>query len=511
MTRRGIATTIGAGASVLLLASLANAGHRAWHRAHDGMAQQGAANGQSETMAQRQEAAPAQHPVRKPPTAPVPPIPPMPPTPPTAPASPQDMAQGLADSMQVLGDSMGRMGREFGERMRVHFGPRFRDSIRAEVSRAVEQSKVMRAAAIAQARQASAGAKDHGDKHGIAAMIDRVRHDPEAISLPPTDSFATGDLKIVTDRAGTTGSVATVNGNLDVMGTINGNAIAVDGNVILHPGSHVTGSVLAADGEVQVMGPDAVVDGEIRSIQGVMGPAPVVTASATGSRASRTHDIKLAVSAFGLLMLLGIGVLTFAEEQLDDVTATLANRFGRSVCYGAVGQIALVPVLLALIVALAITIVGILALPFAIVGYAVLAAGVATLGFMAVAEATGTAVLRTPTQASLTRRGAQLRAIITGLGIYGGLWVLTAVVGANSGPGAALRGLVLCITLVAVTAGFGAVLLWRYELRRASRVAKSVSALPAAEAVWQTPTPVAGVAAARRPTPPAVTVSRPPE
>ena len=480
MTRLGIATLGRASAPVLLLVCLTAA------------------------------AASAQHPtVRKAPAAPA--VPAAPAAPAAPEASPEDMAQELADSMRMLGDSMGRMGRAFGEKMRLRFGPRFRDSIQAEVSREVNNSKALQAAGMAQARQASAGAKGHGDKPGIAELIDRVRKDPEAIALPPTDSFATGDLKIVTDRAGTTGGVATVHGNLNVMGTINGNAIAIDGNVVLHPGSHVTGSVLAADGEVQVMSPSAIVDGEIRSIRGPIGPAPVVTAAGVGSRASRTHDIKLAVSAFGLLMLLGLGVLTFAEEQLDNVTATLANRFGRSLCYGAVGQIALVPVLLALIVALTITIVGILALPFAIVGYMVLAAGVATLGFMAVAEATGTAVLRTPTQVSLTPRGAQLRAVITGLGIYGGLWVLTAIVGANSGPGAALRGLVLCITMVAGVAGFGAVLLWRYEVRRASRVAKPVSALPAAEAVWQTPTPVAGVAAARRPTPPAVTASRPPE
>ena len=421
-----------------------------------------------------------------------------------------DSMQMFGDSMSRFGDSMGRAGRQFGDRMRARFGPRFRDSLRAAVRQLVQQSATARAAGIAHARQAEADAK-HGDKRGIATLIDRVRHDPQAIPLPPADSFAVGDLKIITDAAGTTGTVATVNGDLTVMGTINGNAIAIGGNVILHPGSHVTGSVLAAGGDVQFVGTGAIVDGEIRSLKGPIGPAPVVAATAAASGSTRAHDIKLAVSAVVLLFLLGMGVLTFAEEQLDDVTATLADRFGRSLWYGAVGQVALLPVLLALIIGLAITVVGILALPFAIVGYMALAAGVATLGFMAVAEAAGTAVLRHGSQDALTPRGAQLRAIFTGLGMFGGLWIFTAIAGTTSGVGLALRAVVVCVTVVAVVAGFGAVLVWRYEIRRASRAVKTATPLPAAELAWQTPTPVAGVAAARRPTPPAVTTSRPSE
>jgi hypothetical protein len=298
------------------------------------------------------------------------------------------------------------------------------------------------------------------------------------------------------------------------VGTIHGNAIAIGGDVILHPGSHVTGSAFAADGEVRLQAPTARVDGEIRSIQGILGPPPTMAAAAARSpQSSRMHDFRLALSGFGLAMLLGIGILTFAEEQLDNVTATLTDKFGRAAWYGVVGQVALLPALVALLVALAITIVGILALPFAVVGYGVLAAGAFTLGFMAVAEATGTAVLRRrPSLVSLTPRGAQLRAIVTGIGVYGGVWMLTAIVGTESGMGVVLRGVAVAVTGVAVTVGFGAVLLWRFEIRRANRVAKAGMLPPAAaDAVWQTPTPVAGVAAARRPTPPAVATPRTPE
>jgi hypothetical protein len=344
-----------------------------------------------------------------------------------------------------------------------------------------------------------------GDSHtrhrgSLANLIDRVRHDPDAIALPAADSFVTGGLTIAagTHRLGT---AATVDGDLDVFGMVDGDAVAVGGDVVLHPGSHVTGSAFAAGGQVRLEG--GAVDGEIRSIEGPIG-GPVVAAGGkapVSSRPSRMHDFRVAFGMLCLLMLLGIVVLTLAEDQLDQVTATLADRFGKAAWYGIVGEIAVLPGFLALVVGLAITLIGILAIPFATAGYFILLAGASTLGFVAVAQATGTAVL--PRQAALTPRGAQLRAVVTGTAIYGVLWMLTAMLGDGSAIGMTVRGVVVVVTVVAVTVGFGAVLLWRFELRRARRQRLAAPATPADPAMWVTPTPVTGVAAARRPTPPA--------
>lgn len=403
------------------------------------------------------------------------------------------------------------MGQQLGERMRHRFGPRFRDSlriaIRSRVDAARAQAEAARAAADAQ-RQLEHASHSGEDQASVSELIDRVRHDPEAIPLPPTDSFVTGPLTVPA-KAMNHSAVATVNGDLDVYGMVNGNAIALNGNVILHRGAHVTGSAFAVDGDVEMPDGDAFVDGEIRSIQGALGPVPVLTTTAS-SHMSRLHAARLALAAFALVMLIGLGVLTFAEDQLDHVSATLSEHFGRAAWYGVVGQLALLPLLLAICVAFAITIVGIVLLPFAVAGFAVLAVGAATLGFMAVAETTGSTILRSHTQASLTPRGAQLRAIVTGIAIYGGTWVLTALVGIDTAFGVVIRAVVLTVSGVAVTVGFGAVLLWRFEVRRAGRIAKGAEILAAADAVWQTPTPVTGVAAARRPTPPAA-ASRTPE
>jgi hypothetical protein len=437
----------------------------------------------------------------------------------------------FGESLGVLGDSLGRLGATLGEleasaashatahqkaaidslkramsvvehqmsrQVRHRSGPgwdqraNFRDMVRQareSARRAVDEAARQRVSPMVQVRTGNAA---------VAQLLDRVRQDPEAIPLPSADSFTVGGLTVAAGsmRAGV---AAAVNGDLDVYGMVDGNAIAIDGNVNVHRGGHVSGTAFAAGGEVQIDS-GGMVDGEIRSLQGDFGPLPVVASTRTiAPTNSRWHSVKLAITAFAMLLVLGIGVLTFAEDQLDNVTATLADRFGRSAWYGVVGEIALGPVLLALVIALCITVVGIVVVPFAIVGYTAIAVGAGTLGFMAVAEATGTAVLRSQTQASLSPRGAQLRAIVTGISIYGGMWVVTAIVGADTGAGIAVRVIALVVTGVAVTVGFGAVLLWRFDLRRAKRLGASVSSTPADEALWQTPTPVAGVAAARRP------------
>ena len=299
-----------------------------------------------------------------------------------------------------------------------------------------------------------------------------------------------------------------MNGDLQVYGAVTGNAIAVNGNVAGPPGGSVTGNALAAGGEVHVDS-GGMIDGEVRSLTGDFGPVPTTASThVIGPVTSRWHNVRMALMALALVLMLSIGVLTFAEEQLDHVTATLADRFGRSAWYGLAGTVALAPVLALMTLALTITVVGILVVPFAVVAYIAMAIGAALLGFIAIAEATGTTVLPIRTQGSLTHRGAQLRAIVTGVSIYGGLWVLTAFVGTGSTFGLGVRSIAVAVTVVAITVGFGAVVLWRVDVRKATRAtAASKTALD--DAVWQTPTPVAGVAAARRTEPAATSPGRP--
>jgi len=102
-----------------------------------------------------------------------------------------------------------------------------------------------------------------------------------------------------------------------------------------------------------------------------------------------------------------------------------------------------------------------------------------------------------PAQRSMSQRGAALGGLITGLLILLVPWVAAAAMTWSDMPALVLRGIAVTITAVAVTAGLGAVF-------RATRSARAGAYIPPAthtreDLAWQTPTPVGGVVAAKRP------------
>jgi hypothetical protein len=89
--------------------------------------------------------------------------------------------------------------------------------------------------------------------------------------------------------------------------------------------------------------------------------------------------------------------------------------------------------------------------------------------------------------------------LFLGLVLFYVLWLLTAVFAWAGVLGGVLRLFAAIITWVAVTVGFGATVISRAGSRDTAPAAASPP--PTDEYAWQTPTPVTGVAAARRPTP----------
>src|SRR5262245_3728492 len=65
--------------------------------------------------------------------------------------------------------------------------------------------------------------------------------------LPTADRFSLGDHSV---PAGTTmdGPIAVARGNLEVFGTLNGDAIVIDGNVRVHRGARIAGDAIAVGG-----------------------------------------------------------------------------------------------------------------------------------------------------------------------------------------------------------------------------------------------------------------------
>lgn len=278
-----------------------------------------------------------------------------------------------------------------------------------------------------------------------------------------------------------------VTGDIVVRGELDGDAISLGGDVVVAPGGLVTGDAVSLGGRVRLEG--GTVRGDV--IGGPERPRAAVPAAVR-----MRHAAGLAFGWLVIVLMIGFGVLVFAGTYLDGVTRVLERRFLQAFWMGIVGELALLPVLLLLVVGLALTIVGILLVPFAIVAYVLAAAGLLMLGFLGAARVTGLALLSRETASRLSARGAALRALVTGIVALLALWIVGAFVTPWPWLETSVRLVAAAICWVAVTAGFGAALISRAGTRRAEGMRPSPKT--ADPLAWQTPTPVTGVAAARR-------------
>src|SRR5688572_6788869 len=252
----------------------------------------------------------------------------------------------------------------------------------------------------------------------LRKLVETFRKDPEAARLPPDDEIAMGGRTIA---AGSTvgGPVAAAGGPLHVYGTVTGDAIAIASDVIVHEGGRVTGNAISALGRVTLAGGS--VEGEMRQLSGSLGALPEAAPVAVSPVTATRHAVALASSWLVILVLIGIGVLVFAGTYLDGVSESLEGRFTRSFWAGIAAQLALAPVLALLVVALAVTILGVLLIPFAIVAFVLAVAGLITLGFLAVARITGESIAPA-TSRRYRGTAAALRGLVLGVVIYMGLW-----------------------------------------------------------------------------------------
>lgn len=296
-------------------------------------------------------------------------------------------------------------------------------------------------------------------------------------------------------------SIVVLTGDVDVQGQVQGDVIAVFGDVTVRPGARVTGSVRSLFGRAQTAG--ARVDGRVQS-GWRMGNAVV---------AQRPYDpwaaTRVTLAWFAVLVVLGLGLLAGAGTQLDAVAGALEAAPGHAVLVGVAGQLALAPALVVLVSALTVTVVGILAVPLAVVAFVLAAAGLLTLGFLTAAFVLGRwAGGGRPAAAGRPRatavRAASLRALATGIALFAGVWLVAALLGDGT-AGLLVRAAAVALTWLAVTAGFGAALRSRAGTR-GGRARDSAGATAGGDGrggvpVWQTPTPITGVVAARRPAP----------
>jgi hypothetical protein len=268
---------------------------------------------------------------------------------------------------------------------------------------------------------------------------------------------------VVGPNATAQGSVVVLNGNLDVYGTVQGNAAAIRGNVILHRGARVTQNAVAAFGQVRNEG--AAVGGAIRMYD----RRDFRTASSHAVlRPFRPwYAFGLSLGWLVLVIIVGFAAVSLAGDKVDIVVNTLRQGIGKSLVSGLLGHLLIVPGAVAVVVLLAVSIVGILLIPLGLVAYVALILGLGMLGFISSALLAGSA-LTGRSNKDETPRGAMLRAFLVGAAAFVGMWVVAAAFSWIPLLGAMLRSLAAGATFVAMTSGFGAVLLsyWRGDFRR---------------------------------------------
>jgi hypothetical protein len=309
----------------------------------------------------------------------------------------------------------------------------------------------------------------------------------------PANATVTAGARTVVTGAREPGDVATA-GRLEVLGDVGGHAYALGGDLIVGPGGHIKGDAVSVGGEVRLDG--GTVDGEIRRI--TTARAPKASADEDDGAivpAAQRSPFAQALGWLVVILLVGIGTLVFADRYLDGVVRELERSVPRAFFIGLAGELALAPGLALICVALALTLLGILIIPFAIVAFVLAAAGLLTLGYLGVASLVGNAFLRDAGRHSA--RGAALRALLVGIVALMAFWLVAGLVGSSGILLLVTRGLAVAITWVAATAGFGAALASRGGALKRRPVPKTPAG--GTDLAWQTPTPVRGVAAAKRP------------
>lgn len=268
----------------------------------------------------------------------------------------------------------------------------------------------------------------------------------------------TGDYTVAAGEV-IEGTLIVVGGDLAVRGHVTGSAIAIDGDVRLFPSARVDSDAVAVGG--RVIGSHSLVGGSVR----MLGGRPPVADIAPQPSASVASEVGRHLATFlGTLVALasiGFGLTFFAPKQLDVIATRVAQDPGRSFMAGLFAQPLILPVASMLVIALTISVVGIILVPFAIIAATLAVVAAAIAGYLAVAQNVGTRYLRQKKTQSSAVVITPYRATVRGLIFMTGIWIPAVLLGWIQIVGTTMIVAALAFTWVMVTAGFGAVLTTR--------------------------------------------------
>jgi hypothetical protein len=331
------------------------------------------------------------------------------------------------------------------------------------------------------------------DPVGLEQRLRRLlRTPPSQLRLTVPDGQARlGNFSVGSSET-VTGNLLVMRGKVDVHGQVTGNVVALDGDIVMHPGSSVRGDALAIGGRIQDRG--GVVQGEQRSLgAAALAPPPSV--------GPLQRVLTSAAGLAGVLLtlgLIGFGVVLFAKPNLETISDTVGHSFFRSFLAGLLAQILAIPTFGLLITGLVLSVVGILLVPFVVVVIPFLFLAAVVGGFLAVAHAMGETHLRRRMAAgALVGSPNSYRYLMIGLGAIGAVWLGWVVFGWVPIAGTLMYVAAFLATWLLATAGLGACLLSRAGIKPAFAGRYVPPEALTDEYLWATPQ--FGVNAVKRP------------
>ncbi len=293
------------------------------------------------------------------------------------------------------------------------------------------------------------------------------------------------------------GHLLVVDGNADVYGTLRGNLVTADGDVVVHRGGVVSGDILTLGGEVRDGGGE--IGGEVRTLRSTAVQRTTrAQAETLTPLQSVLRRIAGVLGVFLSLSVLGFGLVLFGRQNLETVSDTVSHSFGRAFVTGLLGQILLLPTFGMLVVGLILSVAGILLLPFAVAVFAMLVVVGVVGGYLAVAHALGeTYTRRRMAQGIVVGSPNSYRYLLVGLLALASLWAAWALFGWVPVAGSIMWGAAFFVSWLLGTAGFGAALLSRAGIRENFSGRLFPPEAMTDEYLWATPQ--FGVPAGRRP------------
>ncbi len=328
---------------------------------------------------------------------------------------------------------------------------------------------------------AAASAQDDPDTVEDTVVVDTVEAEEPAAEAPPRGRTQRGgDVVSVFGGSRTigpddvVGDAVVLGGSLHVRGTVTGDAVVLGGSLTTYEGSSIHGDVVVLGGRHRNQG--GTIGGE--RVEGVTFTGPRTTETRTATAAATRgpfHRVSRALvriisttGLFAALMLIGAALVFYGRRYLETVSDTARGSTLRAGATGLATGLLAFPAFIFLIVALAISIIGIPLLLVVVPLYPVVLVLAIGFGLLGGAHALGERTAEQRGGAFSGHRNSYAY-LLTGLAILFLPVVvghLVGMVGFLSFVGWLLRFLGWVAIWLAATVGLGAVVLSRAGTRR---------------------------------------------